>query len=168
MTPTMRALLEETSLKGWTLDRVFRVHEDHATGAGAHCDYCGARIVWAFRLLHAPVRAGAGDHYLEAAKPIEVIVGSECVNSFIDDVDGKASIAFLRAAWKQRRRYFWKRLKHTTAIVGPHRNTNSWWAAIGDTLLDTGSWEYSRRRFRSADDAKAYVSAYVLRHRGRR
>jgi hypothetical protein len=159
----MRSILEAVSLKGWTLDRVFRVHEDH--GAGQHCDYCGARIVWAFRVLHAPADTG----FLESAAPIAVVVGSECVHSFVDDVDGKASIAFLRAKWKQRRRYFWKKLNHTTVIVGPHRTSITWWTALGDTLLDPRSWTYSRKRFRTAEDAKTYATTYVLRHRrGRR
>lgn len=33
MTPAMRSILDAVSLKGWTLDRVFRVHEDHGAGA---------------------------------------------------------------------------------------------------------------------------------------
>jgi hypothetical protein len=144
MTPRLEAIAARYTLKGWYLDNVLDV------GVG-HCEYCGARIRYAFKCAHelAPIDTD------------RIYVGRECVKSFVDDVNTKESIDFLKAKWRQKRTYFWKRFMYRDVIVGTRRD-GSWWAAVAPTVTDHTTWTYSERRFKSGHDAKYYVQTYVL------
>ena len=148
MTPEARELISRRSLKGWKLLRVL-------TNARTHCDYCGARIVYAFE-------CSQDEPSMRAYLPDDVIyVGSECVRSFIDGFNGKESVAFLKSKWRQRRSYFWKRFRDQVVIVGRNKS-GSWWVATGASVVHSHTWRFSQRRFDSARAAQAYVSSYVI------
>src|SRR5438034_4612431 len=75
-------------MKGWMFDDM----KDGRT----QCAYCRTHIRWEFHLKHPNETA-------------ELVVGSECVKSFLADGDPEAALKFHKADWTQRRGYFYKR-----------------------------------------------------------
>ena len=119
--------------KNWTLDRML-------DGAYAHCQYCGAAIRWNYVLRHPQ-------------SPAYIIVGSECVKTLTDQCDPAVAFALTQGAWKQRRHYFYKRLRKTTYIIGP-RSENTWFAATSLSGVRSFGWTFEPEIFQTADDAK--------------
>jgi len=144
MTPRLEEIVSRRTLKGWRLIQI-------RDGVINNCEYCGAHIRYAFECAHdsAPVDADL------------IYVGKECVKSFVDGINAKESIAFLRAKWRQKRTYFWKRFMYRNVIVGTRRD-GSWWTAVAPTLTDRMTWTFIDRRFKSGHDAKHYVQMFVL------
>ena len=159
MNSKLQEIIARYTAKGWTLvdiiDNRFPHHE--AGEAVSHCWYCGCRIRYAFKCEHnAPP---SPSHLPDQTHTI--FVGSECVKSFVDDINGEASVAFLKAKWRQKGRYFWKRFMDRAVIVGTKRD-GSWWAAVARSVTDHKGWTFSQRRFDSRTAAQRYVQTYAL------
>jgi hypothetical protein len=153
MTPQVQALLERCTCKGWKVKRIIDNHyvlDQMGFQRFAHCHKCGVRIRWAFDCIHpkAPTES--------------LYVGCECVRSFVDELNAKESVAFLRRKWRQKNTYFWKRFRDGVVITGT-RDDGSWWAATAPRL--TGHqrhWTFSPRHFDSDEAAQDYVQSCVL------
>lgn len=114
----------------WELDKI-------SYGA-TECSFCGTPIVWQFHLVR-------GSH--------QRIAGSECTKGLTNLRAPEHYVAFLEGKWKQRRTYYYKRLAGYTWFIGPHKNTETWWAAVG-TTVNSGDKIFVNGSFSTPDEAK--------------
>ena len=127
-------------MKGWTLLYV--------SDGDAHCDYCSTKIRWEYHLQHPDVKA-------------QLIVGNECVKSFINAGDADAALKFFKHEWTQRRGYYYKRAHDRTFVIGQDKGKR-WWVAFAPGVRSPREyWTFSKRKYATSDAAQRYVLQLV-------
>jgi hypothetical protein len=130
------------------------------------CEYCETGIVWKYVIRFQGRLPGdkqpvvvVGNDRIQPA----IIVGSECVKSFVDGGDPAAALAFLKGKWRQRRHYFCKRAHGFTFVIGQNATTGKWWKAVADNLRpDATSWRFSNTHHKTFDEAVEATALFVF------
>jgi hypothetical protein len=127
-------------MKGWTLVKV--------DDGSAWCEYCNTRIRWEYHLRHADVTK-------------QLVVGNECVKSFMDEGDAAAALKFFRQDWAQRRGYFYKPAHERTFIVGKNK-WDKWWVAYAPSVqAHISRWTFSKTKYGTSEAARISVMQLV-------
>ena len=135
-------------MKGWTLVDV----EDYGAieWNSPMCAYCNKWLRWVHVLRHPDVEE-------------ELRVGGMCVHSFIDKDRAEEALAFYRAKWKQRKRYFHKEAYGQQVVVGQQRD-DQWYVAFTWSVRSR-NWRFTSQRFPTAEAAMNAAVRLVIRKR---
>ena len=125
--------------RNWLLTRI--------ADGGGNCEYCGASIRWEYHLHHPD------------DKEQQITVGSECVKSLTAACDPDVARGFIFGHWKQRRRYYYRRVGSRTWIIGPSRDDQNWYIAYSEEGV-RGDWTFLDTWYAHPDAAKQYLSQH--------
>lgn len=91
-----------------------------------------------------------------------MIVGRECVNSFVDEGDAQVALKFFQDEWKQRRSYYYKRA-HGRVFIIQRAKTGSWYVKYARSVKQLPWYPEAKPRvwYPTAEKAKEAVLRLV-------
>jgi hypothetical protein len=98
--------------------------------------------------------------HLGSSAPL--VVGYECLKSFLGTAHARAATQFFRAKWRQRRTYFYKQWhgqqQRGVLLTGTNRR-GMWWVAVAPRVCE--EWAFFDQTFLSRDDVEKFCLEYV-------
>lgn len=111
------------------------------------CQNCGAAIRWNYHIV-CPGQ--------------ESVVGSECVKALTHIKDPEAVRKAMFGAWRHRRKYFYKRIKGITWVIGQGNGAGyGWWLAKTTGVTQGEHWQFMPRVYDSSEAAKLAIARYA-------
>ncbi len=155
-TDRAQKIVEQYGMKNWKLKTIARpgisADEIPLVSAGQRCEYCNANLKYVHVLVHSD--NPSANNWL--------FVGSECLRSFVDVADPQEAVKFLKAAWRQKNKFFWKRFRDENLCIGQTKN-GSWWVARTPSVKSIEGWDRSKVYYPSAEAAKEGCLRYVAK-----